>query len=347
MALYHRLKRRFFSKVWLVRGLLVLLLTGVLALSFLAIRPQIPKVVSLWQALHYRLPSHSGRTNFLLLGMAGDSVHAGYDLTDTVIFVSIDQTTGDTLLLSLPRDLWVPSLRAKINTAYHYGQEKQPQTGGFLLAKSAVSELIDQPIDYVAIINFSQFEKFIDSIKGLDIQVSAGFIDHDFPIPDLEDDLCDGDPQYRCRYQTVEFKPGLQHMDGVTALKYVRSRMAEGDEGTDFARSARQEKLLLAIKDKLITPNLLSRPRQVRDLMVNFSKSITTDITPQQYPALAKLALKFFKTKLRTAAISEPLVVTPPISPLYDYQWVLIPQDNDPQVLSSFVKNLLVGPTQK
>lgn len=277
----------------------------------------------------------------LLLGMAGDPAHEGSDLTDTIIFISISQETGDTLLLSLPRDLWISSLRAKINTAYHYGQEKQPLGGGLLLAKSAVTEVIGQPVDFIVTINFSQFEKFIDSMGGVDIPVSPGFTDKQFPIPGRENDLCNGDLEYKCRYQTVEFKSGLQHMDGSTALKYVRSRMAEGDEGTDFARSARQEKLLLAIKSKLVTPDLIKHPRKTRDLITVLSRSITTDVQTEQYPSFAKLGLKLLHAKIRTAAISEPLVITPPISSLYDYQWVLIPKDNSPKIISDYVSNLL------
>lgn len=324
MALYQRLKRRILSKTWLVRVVLVLLvLACFFAVYFLAIRP-------LNHSFSATLPGHNGRTNFLLLGIAG-GIHDGSDLTDTIIFASINNSTGDTLLVSIPRDLWIPSLRAKINTAFHYGEEKQPGKGGFILAKSAISEAIDQPVDYVALIDFSVFEKAIDTIGGIDITVDHSFTDLKYPISGRETDPCES-----CRYQTVSFSAGPQHLDGATALKFVRSRNAQGDEGTDFARSARQEKIISAFKQKL-----LSSPAKIFQLKALLSQGIITDISPDLYFPLAKMGLKAARTKLRVAAITEPLVYNPPVSNLQDYQWVLLPKDNDFSVVASYIKNLL------
>ena len=329
MALYQRFKRQILSKVVLVRVFLILLiLSGSLALYFLAIKPL--------SRLTATLPDHAGRTNFLLLGIAGGN-HGGSDLTDTIIFASINKSSGDALLVSIPRDLWIPSLRAKINTAYYYGEEKQPGKGGFILAKSAVSEVLNQPVDYVTVIDFSVFEKAIDTVGGLDITVDRSFTDLKYPVPGRESDPCQP-----CRYQTVSFSTGPQHMDGATALKYIRSRNAEGDEGTDFARSARQEKLISAFKQKLF-----SSPTKIFQLKRVLSGGIITDISPDLYFQLARLALKSARTQLRTAAIVEPLVYNPPISAVQDYQWVLLPKDGDFSSLASYVKNLLAEPVQK
>src|SRR3989344_5788030 len=72
------------------------------------------------------LKSDHGRVNVLLLGTGGAG-HEGPDLTDTMILASIDKDGDDTFLISIPRDLWAPSLSAKINSAYAYGQEKDEQ----------------------------------------------------------------------------------------------------------------------------------------------------------------------------------------------------------------------------
>jgi len=329
MALYQRLKRQILSKVVLVRVLLILLVFACLiAFYFLAIKP--------FSHLTISLPDHSGRTNFLLLGMAGGN-HEGADLTDTIIFVSVDQSSGDTLLVTVPRDLWIPSLRAKINTAYHYGELKQPGAGGIVLVKSAISEALDQPVDYVALIDFSVFAKAIDTVGGLDITVDRGFVDSKYPIPGRETDPCEP-----CRYETIKFDSGLQHLDGATALKYIRSRGADGDEGTDFARSARQEKLISAFKQKLLTS-----PAKLLQLKNTVFEGVVTDISPDLYFPLAKLAFKSARTKLRIAAITEPLVYNPPISAAQDYQWVLLSKDNDFSFLASYVKDLLTETIQK
>ncbi|KKU20709.1 MAG: Cell envelope-related transcriptional attenuator [Candidatus Nomurabacteria bacterium GW2011_GWA1_46_11] len=327
MALYQRLKRQILSKVVLVRVFLVLLLlSGFLALYFLAIKP-------LSRISFSSLPSHSNRINFAILGISGGQ-HEGRDLTDTLIFVSIDQSTGDTALLTIPRDLWIPSLRAKINTAYHYGEKRQPGAGGLILAKSALSEVLDQPVDFALLIDFSGFVQAIDAIGGIDITIDNAFIDSKFPIPGKENDPCD-----TCRYETVSFSSGLQRMDGATALKFVRSRNADGDEGTDFARSQRQTKVIRAFEKKF----LFNLP-QLKQI---FNQSIITDIPSEAYFPLAKLGLKSIRRTPRAFAISEPLVYNPPISSAQDYQWVLLPQNSDFSTLSSYVKNLLTVPVKE
>ena len=323
MALYQRLKRQILSKTILVRVFLtLLLLSGFLASWFLVIKP-------LSRTSFSSLPSHSNRTNFAILGISGGQ-HEGRDLTDTLIFVSIDQSTGDTVLLTIPRDLWIPSLRAKINTAYHYGEKRQPG-GGLILAKSALSEVLDQPVDFALLIDFSGFIQAIDAIGGIDITIDRAFIDSKFPIPGKENDPCD-----TCRYETVNFSAGLQHLDGATALKFVRSRNADGDEGTDFARSQRQTKVIRAFEKKFLF--YLPKLKQI------FDQSIITDIPPDTYFSLAKLGFKSTRKNPRAFAISEPLVYNPPVSAAQDYQWILLSQDDNFSSLASYVKNLLTLP---
>lgn len=319
MALYQRLKRQILSKVVFVRVFLILLvLSSSLALLLLIIKPA--------KQLFTSLPTHSGRTNFLLLGVAGGD-HEGKDLTDTIIFASLDAHTGDTALISIPRDLWVPSIRAKINTAYHYGEKRQPGGGGYLLAKSSTSEVIGQPVDFVILIDFSGFAKAVDAVGGVDIQVDNSFTDTKFPIPGKETDPCEP-----CRYETITFTAGLQHMDGVTALKFVRSRQAEGDEGTDFARSKRQEKLISAFKQKIV-----STPTKIFQLKRIFSQIIVTDISSNLYFPIFKLGLRAARQPLRSYSLSEPLLSHPSISAAQDYQWVLL---TNPKV-AEYVGSLL------
>jgi LCP family protein required for cell wall assembly len=253
----------------------------------------------------------------------------------------VGQEKGDVVLLSVPRDIWVPSLKAKLNSAFHYGEKKRPG-GGFTLAKSAVSETINQPIDFVAMINFANFEKVIDSLGGVDINVEKDLDDAKFPIPGKENDECGGDEEYMCRYEHLHFSAGVQHMDGKTALKYVRSRQAEGDEGTDFARSRRQERLLLAIKEKLLSLGVLTDPNKLSSLYKSVSSSIVTDIA-NDLPAIIKLGLKSAKLNdVKSAAISDPdQLYHPSISPLYNNQWVLAPKGDNPQIIFDFVSGLL------
>lgn len=294
-----------------------------------------------WQLAQIKLPEAAGRTNFLVLGVGGGS-HEGADLTDSMAVVSVKSDPPDVAVISIPRDLWVVSLRAKINSMYHYGEEKQPQGGGFLLAKSAVSEVVGQPIHYAVMIDFSGFEKIIDALGGIDVNVEQVFEDKQFPIAGREQDLCDGDPEYKCRFETVKFDTGIQHMDGKTALKFVRSRHAEGDEGSDFARSKRQEQVVKALRQKVISTEVLSNPTRLSKLYELVQLAVKTDITPDLYPATVKLGLKVYKSGLRTTVLSEPdLLYNPPLSPLFDHQWVLLPRNDDPKIIADYVDKFI------
>src|SRR3989344_5610691 len=121
------------------------------------------------------LESDNGRTNVLLLGIGGMG-HEGPDLTDTIILASVDKDAKDVVLISIPRDLWVPNLAAKINSAYAYGQEKQ-NGQGLDLAKKTVSTLLGLPVHYAFRIDFDGFIRGVDLVGGLDIDVENSFAD--------------------------------------------------------------------------------------------------------------------------------------------------------------------------
>ncbi len=311
MGLYHWSRRQILSKVWLVRGLAIVLLVVVVGIICQKIVWPLAKgSYGLARSLWVSLPQTNGRTNFLILGIGG-GIHEGPDLTDSMMVLSVRNADSSAVLISVPRDLWVDSMKAKINTAYHYGEEKQVG-GGFILAKSAVFEMLNLPIHKVVLIDFSGFVDAIDALGGIDVNVGESFVDNDFPIVGKENDPCES-----CRYETIKFEAGLQHMDGNTALKFVRSRHAEGDEGTDFARSKRQEEVITATKKKISFKN-------IQKLYAILKQKVKTDILIDEYFALAKMSTKIYKNPIKSVNIAEPVVYNPPISAIYDYQWVLI-----------------------
>ncbi|HKZ34932.1 MAG TPA: LCP family protein, partial [Patescibacteria group bacterium] len=167
-----------------------------------------------------QLEQERGRTNILLLGKGGGT-HPGANLTDSNIFMSVDNSTGDTVMISLPRDIWVEELEQpednKLNRMYEIGEEKK-KGGGLLLSKAIVSHLIGQPVHYAVLIDFEGFKKAIDILGGIDIEVERSFIDSFYPIPGKEE------APYEERFEVIRFEKGLQHMDGTTALKFIRSR---------------------------------------------------------------------------------------------------------------------------
>ncbi len=336
-------KRRLLQHVWVSRILLAVgfiiffLGIGVIfarPVKYLVDRVLIgPRMVStFFSDPLYTLPSYGGRTNILFVGMGGGS-HDGALLTDTMIFISMDLKHTEVNMLSIPRDIWVPSLSAKINAAYMLGEEKSPG-GGYPVMEDAVYEIVGQPIHYVVSLDFYGFVHLIDLLGGVDITVDREFTDTQYPIAGKEIDECNGDPLYRCRYETITFKPGLQHMDGATALKFSRSRHAQGDEGTDFARSVRQQKVIQAIKDSLISSQVLLNPKKLMDLKNLGSKYVKLDreMTDQEYAAFAGFGVSFWRQgkeievmTLDTGSEDNPGFLVNPSIEKYD-QWVLEPR---------------------
>jgi anionic cell wall polymer biosynthesis LytR-Cps2A-Psr (LCP) family protein len=340
-ALYNRVRRRFFSHPGLARIIILIFLLVFVLVGWVAIRHPVSRIFGNLQLIAGKpLVQNSGRTNIVILGTGGDG-HEGPDLADTIIFVSIKLDTGKTTLISIPRDLWVPSLRAKINTAYHYGFEKQATAGGLLLAKSAVSESLEQPVHYAIKVDFSVFVRAIDLMGGLDVNVDRGFTDRMYPIPGKESDPCDGDPETKCRYEVISFASGPQHMDGQTALKFVRSRHSDdSQEGTDFARSKRQEKIISAIRSKLLSVKNLKNSEIYKALYRLIRESVITDITSEYYSTFFQLGLKMRHSPFSSYSVEEYLE-NPEISDKYDLQWVLIPKNNDPKSVTDYVSSLL------
>lgn len=276
-----------------------------------------------WKAPITELASDNGRTNILVMGKAG-GIHDGPDLTDTIMLVSVSLTSSDVKIISIPRDTWAPDIRAKINSAYYWGNQKQ--VGGINFAKAEVSGIIGLPIQYGAVIDFSGFRDVIDELGGIDVDVTNSFTDYYYPIAGRENDTCGGhDPQYICRYEILTFNKGLVSMDGETALKFVRSRHGLGVEGTDIAREARQQKIIEAIKNKLADKKTYTNLNKDVAILKVVLKSIQTDI---DYPTAAIIARRVYDSResINSYLIPSELLINPPVSDKYDLQSVFVPK---------------------
>lgn len=285
------------------------------------------------------LKATENRTQVLVLGIAGGA-HDGADLTDTMLIMSFDHTSGRIAMISLPRDVWSDTLKDKINSSYHYGEGKKTG-GGLTLARAVAEDVVHMPMHYALLIDFSKFKKIIDLVGGVDIMMTKGFTDTEFPIAGKEKDLCDGDPQFRCRYETLTFAEGTRHMDGETALKYVRSRHAEGDEGSDFARSRRQQDLIIALKQKLVRPNLWLNPKTFWALVGAADEATDTDMTISELASVGKLFLQTKNDQIKRISI-EDLLVVPPLW-MYNDRYVLVPKDSW-ETIYSFISKALNTP---
>jgi len=279
------------------------------------------------------LKTDAGRTNILLMGIGGEG-HEGGDLTDSMLFVSFNLLDNTADIIPIPRDIWVPSMKAKINTAYHYGKERRSD-GGLALAKSAVAETLGVPVHYAVTLDFQGFVKAIDAVGGIDVEVQNTFDDYKYPIPGKETVEPESD-----RYEHIHFDAGLTHMDGATALKFTRSRHAEGDEGTDFARAARQQKIILAFRNKVLSLGTIFNSETITKLKESVSSSVDTDITSVEQGSLGKVALGIKdQSNVKSTELTSYLM-SPKNTKEYAGQWVLIPTPSLEE-LQSYVKTQL------
>jgi len=181
------------------------------------------------------LPTSTQPFTVLLMGSDDDAKFVPDRFnTQSMILLRVDPGSKQASMLSIPRDLWVPIPghgAGKISTAY--------QLGGPQLAVQAVEDNFRVHIDDYAWIGLNGLVNLIDRIGGVDVMVTNPVLDDFYPS-----DINTNDPY---AYYRVAVLPGAVHLDGIHALQYVRSR--HGDLRGDFARSERQQQLLLAIKD--------------------------------------------------------------------------------------------------
>ena len=217
------------------------------------------------------------RINILLLGIGGTG-HDGPYLTDTIILASIQPSTKKIALISIPRDLYVAidgQNWDKINAVNSIGESRETGSGGEL-ASQVIGNLLSIPIQYYARIDFNGFEKLIDDLGGITVTVDRTFMDEQYPAENFE-------------YQVVNFKQGTQKMNGDTALKFARSRHGNNGEGSDFARSLRQQKILMAVKNKATSFGTLTNPTKISKMLGNLKQNLITNLQLEEISQLASL----------------------------------------------------------
>lgn len=232
----------------------------------------------------------SNRINILLLGVGGQG-HEGPYLTDTMILLNLEPSSKKAVILSIPRDLYVPIENNwhKINFAYALGMSQKKEGGE--MARSVVENVFDIPVHYWAAVDFKNFVELIDWLGGLSIDVQEGFVDYSFPGPNYS-------------YRTVKFEPGVQLMSGERVLEYVRSRHGDGENGSDFARSRRQQQVLMALKEKIEQTNLLGI-QQIWYFYNFFTSKIKTNLTLEEALELSKLISPSSDWSVKTFVLSS------------------------------------------
>jgi LCP family protein required for cell wall assembly len=245
----------------------------------------------------------SERLNILLIG--ADEQGGGHN-TDTLITVSVDPVTKQVAMFSLPRDtvdvpvpagpaqrLFGRTYGGKINSFYSQVRNRADlfpgtnRTRGYNGLKAIIGELYGLDIRWFVEVNFDGFRKVIDAVGGVTVNVQVPVVDDRFPVGGG-------------RLIRLYIPSGLQHMDGRTALRYARSR----NTSSDFDRAARQQRVLLSLRDQMDPVDLLPR----LPALINALKSaVRTDIPVDQIDELLGLASEIDTRDIRSYVFTPPL----------------------------------------
>lgn len=211
----------------------------------------------------------------------------GAPRTDTMMLLSVDPLSKTAGMLSIPRDLWVniPGFQPnKINTAHRFGEIYKLPGGGPGLAIKTVEQMLGVPINFYAIVDFYAFERFIDEIGGIEIEV---------PEEIKVDPLGPAN--------TVVLEAGTHTLDGPVALAYARARNTEGG---DFDRAQRQQQVVLAIRQKIVSLDMLSTlVGKAQVLYDEVASGVQTNMTLEQAIRLAWLAQQIPRENIERGVI--------------------------------------------
>lgn len=268
-----------------------------------------------------------GRTNVLFLGVGGPG-HDGPQLSDTMLLATLDRENKRAGIISVPRDLLVdiPGYgEKKINHANAYGEEKGTGEGPKLTSQ-VMEQVFGTKIHYYVRVDFKAFEEIVDDIGGIDVNVDRAFSDPQYPTEDYG-------------VETITFAAGVQHMNGATALKYARSRHGSNGEGSDFARSARQQKVMYAVKQKVLSSATLLSPSTITNLTRTLKSHIATNMSALDMIALFREYKNFDQKNIATKVLipgdAEPIYET-----YVNGAYVLLPKNPDWSELHALTKTI-------
>jgi LCP family protein required for cell wall assembly len=214
--------------------------------------------------------------------------------SDTMILLTIDPLTKTAGMLSIPRDMWVnvPGFGySRINMAYANGEGSKLPGGGPELARKTVEQFIGVPIQYYAQIDFSTFASFIDEIGGIEI-----YNDENLRLDPL------GTGKDKIKLTCC----GLRPLNGERALAYARFRK---DKEGDIARSKRQQKVIIAIRNKVLSPeNFPTMISKAQTFYEQFSAGIRTNMPFDVGIRLGVLARDIPVESIKQGAIDYSMV---------------------------------------
>jgi len=356
---------------WVLAGILGLVLIGLIVFYInynrMVVRPN-KNVNQLITPTATPTPDPLASYSILLLGYGGGT-HEGGLLTDSIMVAKIDPRDEEISLISIPRDLWVPMpingeelVFKKINEAYAIGSDdkKYPNkkieftgnAGGCEMAKKVIENVVGFKIDYFASIDFDGFVKIIDILGGIDVKIARTFDDPFYPIEENINDTCGKneeemkaleatmsgeklEQQYLCRYENLRFEKGVQHLDGITALKFARSRHAINDGG-DFNRSNRQKLVLTSVRDKVINIGFIPK---IIPTIQTLTRHIKTDVNISKMTELVSKIPEISEYKIISINLTDQNVLKNSVSSTK--QFILSPRlgENNWEEVKLFIQN--------
>ncbi len=270
--------------------------------------------------------------NILAIGTDARADSYNYGLADVIRLVRIDFVNPEVTVLEFPRDLWVeiPDIadnikgqdHEKLNQAYLYGNPgfgytNDPAQGPGLLARTLTLNF-GTNIDHYAAVNMKTFVKLVNSLDGIDVT-----------LPEAVDGRTAEDTNKR-----LFFPAGTHHLDGTRALTLARIRI----EGT-FVRADNQNRVLCALRDKLITPDTITK---IPKLIQSFQGAIQTDMSPQQLGQLACIGTQIHSSNIVFATFPENLFKQSRIlDPVFDKRVFI--WDVDFNILRDYVEQFNEG----
>jgi LCP family protein required for cell wall assembly len=244
------------------------------------------------------------RVNVLLLGSdndtqkfeGGNGLPGNGVLTQTIIVASLDPASNTITLISIPRDSWIHQPGGNNNDCLKLdeiaGRGASPDEA-IRFERTVVERDYGIPISFYAWVGLEGFVKVIDTLGGVDVDVLHPIVDDAYPK--------DVGNQNQFDYQRLYIPAGPQHLDGRSALEYVRSR--HSDLTGDFGRSQRQQSVLLALEKKLNTGNIIGR---IPDLAKDLQGNVLTDMTVTDITKIANFARGVPHQNMKQIVLAPP-----------------------------------------
>ncbi len=270
------------------------------------------------------MPEWNGANRVTILLIGVDKREDDYSRSDTMILVNIDTARKQAGMLSIPRDLKVivPGYGIhKMNAAYAFGDANDVPGGGPGLTVRTIEANFGLKVDYFAEVDFAGFEKIVQTVGGLTLDVPYPIKDDAYPGPGNQ-------------YMRIFFPAGWQHLNGERVLQYARTRHDDGDA----SRARRQQQILLALRQQAIDLDLLPKAAQ---LIAELGGTVRTDIAPKAALQLARLAAEIDPASIQQYSLGDALTE----EELPDQPYYLVADWNAVgTILSAFTGTTIVPP---